>query len=49
METLSTEDDYRQAIKRFLEICDAAKDSAEAKELEKLIYWMQIYEQDNCS
>ena len=49
METLFTEDDYRQAIKRFMEICDAPEDTPEANELKKLIYLMQIYEQDNCS
>jgi hypothetical protein len=49
METLFTEDDYRQALKRFMEICDAPEDSPEANELEKLMYLLQIYEQDNCS
>lgn len=49
METLFTEDDYRNALKRFLEICDAPEDTPEASELEKLMYLMQIYEQDNCS
>jgi len=49
METIFTEDDYRKALKRFLEICDACEDSPEATELEKLMYCMQIYEQDNCS
>jgi len=49
METLFTEDDYRDALKRFLEICDAEEDTPEANELEKLMYWLQIYEQDNCS
>ena len=49
METLFTEDDYREALKRFLEICGAPDNTPEAKELEKLMYSMQIYEQDNCS
>ena len=49
METLFTEDDYREALKRFMEICDAPEDTPEAIELKKLMYWMQIYEQDNCS
>jgi hypothetical protein len=49
METLFTEDDYREALKRFMEICDASEDSPEANELEKLMYLLQIYEQDNCS
>lgn len=49
METLFTEDDYRKALKRFMEICDASEDSPEANELEKLMYLLQMYEQDNCS
>lgn len=49
METLFTEDDYREALKRFLEICDAPEDSSEAFELEKLMALMEEYEQDNCS
>ena len=48
METLFTEDDYRNAFRRFLEICDAAQDTPEAYELEKLMYAMQVYEQNNC-
>lgn len=48
METLFTEEDYRQALKRFLEICDAAEDTPEAYELEKLMYAMQAYEEGNC-
>lgn len=49
METLFTEDDYREALKRFLEICDAPEDSEEANELEKLMYLLEEYEQENCS
>ena len=49
IETLFTEDDYRDALKRFLEIFDAEENTPEANELEKLLYWMQNYEQDNCS
>jgi hypothetical protein len=48
MEILFTEDDYREALKRFLEICDAPEDSSEAFELEKLMVLMEEYEQDNC-
>ena len=48
-ETLYTEDDYREALKRFLEICDAPEDSPEAEDLEKLMTVMEIYEQENCS
>jgi len=47
--TLSTEDEYREALKRFLEICDAHEDTQEAKDLEKLMYLLEIYERENCS
>jgi hypothetical protein len=49
MVTLFTEDDYRVALKRFLEICDAPEETSEAFELEKLMASMEIYEQENCS
>lgn len=49
METLYTEDDYREALKRFLEICDAPEDTEEAGELGKLMYLMTEYEEENCS
>ncbi len=48
METIFTEDEYRQALKRFMEICDAPEGSPEAEELEILITLMEIYEQENC-
>jgi hypothetical protein len=47
-ETLFTEDDYREALKRFLEICGAPEESKEAAELEKLMALMEEYEQNNC-
>lgn len=46
---LFTEDEYREALKRFLEICDAPADTDEANELEHLMIIMEIYERDNCS
>jgi hypothetical protein len=46
---LFTEDDYREALRRFLEICDAPEDSPEAEDLEKLMYLLEVYEQENCS
>ena len=49
METLFTEDDYRGALKRFMEICDAPEESEKANELEKLIYLLEEYEQENCA
>lgn len=48
METLFNEEDYRQALRRFLEICDAAEDTPEAYELEKLMVAMQAYEEGDC-
>lgn len=48
MDTLFTEDDYREALKRFLEICDAPECPQEIFELEKLMYMMEVYEKDNC-
>jgi hypothetical protein len=49
MEPLFTEDEYRQALKRFLEIYDTPDDTAKAEELEQLMTVMEIYEQENCS
>lgn len=48
MEALFTEDEYREALKRFLEICDTPENTAEAEELEQLMTVMEIYEQQNC-
>jgi len=47
--TLFTEDEYREALKRFLEICDTEDNTPEADELEQLMTVMEIYEQENCS
>jgi hypothetical protein len=47
METLFTEDDYREALKRFLEICDAPEGTPEANELEQLMKLMDLYEDGN--
>ena len=49
MEVIFTEDEYREALKRFLEICDTPDQTAEAEELEQLMIIMEIYEKDNCS
>jgi hypothetical protein len=49
METIFTEDEYREALKRFLEICDAPENTPEANELGQLMVSMQVYEQENCS
>jgi hypothetical protein len=47
MDTLFTEDEYRSALKRFIEICDAPENSPEAEELELLVTIMEIYELEN--
>ncbi|WP_346856358.1 hypothetical protein [uncultured Draconibacterium sp.] len=46
---INTEDDYRDALKRFLEICVAPKDELEVKEMYLLMELMGRYEQENCS
>lgn len=46
---IETEDDYRDALKRFLEICEAPKDREEIKELFLLMNLMEKYERENCS
>ena len=47
MEALFTEDEYREALKRFIEICEAPDDTAESEELDQLITVMEIYEMEN--
>lgn len=46
---IETEDEYREALKRFLEICSAPKNSEEEKELYLLMDLMEKYERNNCS
>uniref|UniRef100_UPI003217802E hypothetical protein n=1 Tax=uncultured Draconibacterium sp. TaxID=1573823 RepID=UPI003217802E len=46
---IETEDDYRDALKRFLEICATQKDEKEVKELQLLMDLMEKYERENCS
>lgn len=48
-DVIFTEDEYREALKRFLEICDAPDYTSEAEELEQLMTVLEIYEQENCS
>jgi hypothetical protein len=47
--TIETEDDYREAIKRFLQISEARSESEESFELELLMNLMEKYERENCS
>ena len=46
---IETEDDYREAMKRFLSICEAPKNEDEVKEMYLLMAQMEKYERDNCS
>lgn len=43
-----TEDEYRKAIIRFLEICDSDPDSPEYEEAQKLTRQMEEYENMSC-
>jgi hypothetical protein len=49
LDKIEMEDDYRDALKRFLEICEAPKDADEIKELFHLMDLMEKYERENCS
>lgn len=44
-----TEDDYQQALVRFLEICKEPKNTTEVKEMYLLMDLMSKYERANCS
>ena len=44
-----TEEDYQQALKRFLEICGGQKNQDELKEMYLLMSLMEKYERENCS
>ncbi|MFW6277674.1 MAG: hypothetical protein ACOC1J_03295 [Prolixibacteraceae bacterium] len=46
---IETEDDYRDALKRFLQICDSDKSEEKLKEMLLLMNLMEKYERENCS
>lgn len=46
---IETEDDYRDALKRFLEICSTQKTDDDLNELLVLMDLMEKYERENCS
>ena len=46
---IATEEDYQEALKRFLDICGSPKDDGEVKEMYLLMDLMGKYERDNCS
>ena len=43
-----TEEDYHEALIRFLEICKEAKPDSELKEINMLLNLMSKYESENC-
>ena len=45
---IETEDDYREALTRVLEICDINKTENELKELYVLMDLLAKYENNNC-
>jgi len=50
LEIINTEEDYREALKRFLEICNKPRCVGEEKELYLLMQLMEHYERNNnCS
>ena len=48
LEKLETEEDYREALARFIEICNAPQDTPQAIELFRLIELLEDYEKENC-
>lgn len=46
-EPIFTEEEYRQALRRFIEICDMPEDTVDPDELDQLITVMEIYEEVN--
>ena len=49
LEFIETEEDYRAALKRFFEICEAPQNNDEVKELFVLMDLMEKYERNDCS
>jgi antitoxin component HigA of HigAB toxin-antitoxin module len=46
---IETEDDYRDALKRFMHLCESDKTDEEIEEMFLLIDIMEKYERANCS
>jgi len=46
---INTEDDYREALKRFLELTGAEQGTPEEEELFHVMQMMEDYERENCS
>lgn len=49
IDRIETEEDYQQALKRFLNICKDPKDDKEVKEMYLLMDLMGKYERRECS
>ena len=47
-EKLITEDDYREALTRFMELCCIPEDSPYKVEFFRLIELLEDYEKENC-
>lgn len=46
---IETEEDYRDALKRFMKICESQKTDEDIEEMFLLIDLMEKYERANCS
>jgi len=46
---IQTEEDYQQALQRFMQLCEGPKDDYEVKEMYLLMALMAKYERENCS
>jgi hypothetical protein len=46
---IETEDEYREALNRFMEIYDSSKSDEELQEMLLLMNLMEKYERENCS
>jgi hypothetical protein len=47
-ERLITEEDYREALRRFIEIMENESETIDENELLRLIDLMETYEYENC-
>lgn len=45
---IETEEDYREALNRFIELCESQKTDEDLKELLLLTNLMEKYERANC-
>jgi hypothetical protein len=45
---LKTEDEYREALKRFIEILESGNEPEKEEELARLIKLLDKYEYENC-